>query len=255
MNLMHYLRWILIAVLSMLASTGYAAIPDVNAEGVGAPSYPYFYDIGETVKIKKNGKGDNVYWTLTGTGSKASFWGSDTSSVALGSGKVRYQANFNAAGELITSIGTGKGKSKTLQNYLEIKGSLPATNWGRTSWGKLKNQLLLKANLTEVGTSGASALGFKTVFTGGWAPSIPGLTGGSTGENLWLSGLSTGSYLLVNAFQSGNLNLLGKSLTIKGVSSVASVPLPGAVWLFGAGLIALFANRRNSATDSLRLAV
>lgn len=250
---MHYLRWMLTAVLSMLASTGYAAIPDFNAEGVGAPSYPYFYDIGETVKIKKNGKGDNVYWTLTGTGSKASFWGSDTNSVNLGSDKVRYQANFNAAGELITSIQTSNGKTKTLANYLEIKGSLPGDTFGGTSWAKLKNQLLLKADLTEVGTSGASAFGFKTEFTGGWAASNPGLTGGSTGENLWLS--STSFQQLVSAFQNGDLNSLNKSMTIKGVSSVASVPLPGAVWLFGTGLIALFANRRKSDTGSLRLAV
>jgi hypothetical protein len=251
-TLIHYFRWMLIVALLMITNTVYASIAGsfgFDALGVGAPSDPFFLDTGEMVKIKQNGTGADAYWTLTGMGATTSFWGSDAN-YDLGKDKVRYQANFDAVGHLITSVG-----SKTLTNYLEIRGSLPAGAFGGTSWGPVSNQLLLSADLTDVGTSGPFALGFRTVFTGGWAANNPGQTGGSTGENLWLYGLSSGFHTLVSAFESGNLSALSKSMTIKGVASVASVPLPGAVWMFGAGLIALFANRRKSTVGSPRLAV
>jgi len=49
-------------------------------------------------------------------------------------------------------------------------------------------------------------------------------------------------------------SLIGSSKTIDGVTSVASVPVPGAAWLFLTGLMGLLASRRKSAGSS-RLAV
>ena len=103
----------------------------------------------------------------------------------------------------------------------------------------------------RIGTYGPFAIGFNTQFTGGWATTIPGLTGGSTGESLWLAGFSTEFSNLVKALdgKSGNgtlASLFGSSKTIRGVFSVASVPVPGAVWLFGSGLMTFFAGRRKS---------
>ncbi len=182
----------------------------------------------------------------------------------LGKDSVKYQANFNAAGQLITSIGT-----KTLSNYLEIKGSLPAGTFGGTSWTAQPNQLLLKATLLDsdknngtpdlIGNYAGNALGFNTKFTGGWVANNYGLTGGSTGESLWLTGVSSGFKNLVKALDGDSRNgtlksLIGSAKTISGVSSVSAVPVPGAAWLFGTGLVGLIASRRKNA-GSARLAV
>jgi len=267
MKVIKYGRWMLVVVLPLVAGAGNAATSMTDgkftyeAPGVGEPSWPLFLDTNETIKISKKGSGPNTYWQLIGSGSSASFWGSLTNHVNLGKESVKYQANFNSAGELITSIGT-----TTLKNYLEIKGTLPAGSIGETSWNDLPYQTLLKADLLDanpgngspnlIGTYGGVALGFNTKFTGGWAPSIPGLTGGSTGENLWLAGVSSDFLKLVKALDGDGSNgtlssLIGSSKTINYVSSVAAVPVPGAVWLFGTGLVTLLASRRKNAGCSL----
>lgn len=269
MKVIKYGRWALALALPLVAGTGNAATSltdgkyTYEAPGVVPPSWPLFLDTGETVKVVKKGTNSNPYWQLTGSGSNASFWGGLSNSVNLGKDSVKYQANFNAAGELITAIG-----STTLSNYLEIKGTLPAGTFGGTSWNALPYQTLLKAELLDanpadgaaglIGTYGGFALGFNTKFTGGWAPGIPGLTGGSTGESLWLAGLSSDFLKLVRALDgdagNGTLSsLIGSSKTIYKVSSVAAVPVPGAVWLFGTGLMTLFASRRQNARTRLAM--
>jgi hypothetical protein len=82
-------------------------------------------------------------------------------------------------------------------------------------------------------------------FTGGWAALNPSLTGDSTGERMWLSGLSSGFTDLVKALDGKNRNgtlssLFGSDKTIKHVVSASAVPVPGTVWLFGTGLIGGF---------------
>jgi len=267
MKVVKYARWAFALLLPLAATTGNAVADTVpysyDATGVGAPSWPLFLDVNETIKIERKGSGSSTYWQLKGTGSTTSFWGDVDNYVNLGSDSVKYQANFNSAGKLITSMG-----STSLSNFLEIKGSLPAGTFGNTSWSAQPEQLLLSAKLLDtnpgnntpdyIGTYGGFALGFKTQFTGGWAANNPGLTGGSTGENLWLAGLSNGFLDLVNALDGNNGNgslssLIGSSKTIKNVVSIASVPVPGAVWLFGTGLMGLLAGRRKAA--GLRLAV
>jgi hypothetical protein len=268
MKVIKYGRWLLafamLAVGTVGHASGSAAPYPYTASGVGDPSWPLFLGTNETIKVTKTGSGSNAYWTLTGTGSNSTLFGSLTNSYNLGSESVKYVANFNSAGKLITSMG-----STTLTNYLEIKGSLPAGTIGGTSWGALPaNTLLLKANLLDtvpgngtpdlVGTWGGVAVGFKTLFTGGWASTYGGLDGGSIGENLWLAGLSNGFFDLVKALDgnSGNgtlSSLFGSTKTINGVVSVASVPLPAAFWLFGTGLMSLLAGRRKS-TAASRLA-
>ncbi len=264
MKVINHARWALALVLPLVTSVGNASSSSntngayaYTAPGITDLSWPLFLDTNETIKINKNGSGSTSYWTLTGTGSTTSFWGGLFNHVNLGSDSVKYQANFNAAGQLITSMG-----SKTLSNYLQIDGSLPAGTFGGTSWSAQPNQLLLKADLLDtnpgngtpdlIGTYAGAALGFNTHFTGGWVANNLGLTGGSTGESLWLAGLSSGFQNLVKALDgnSGNgtlSSLIGSSKTITGVVSVASVPVPGAVWLFGTGLMTLLASRRKAA--------
>lgn len=258
-----YGRWAMALVLPLVSGAGNAATSltdgkyTYTAPGVVEPSWPLFEDTGETIKIARKGSGSNTYWQLTGNGSSASFWGGLNNFVNLGKESVKYVANFNSAGELITSIG-----STTLSNYLEIKGTLPAGTFGGTSWSNQPYQTLLKAELLDsdskdngspdlIGTYNGTALGFVTRFTGGWAANNPGLTGGSTGESLWLAGSSSDFKKLVKALDGDNSNgtlgsLIGSSKTIYNVSSVAAVPVPAAVWLFGTGLTALFAGRRRN---------
>lgn len=272
MKAIDFMRWTLALALPLAASTGNAAIslPLYNAPGVGAPSLPLFTDSNETVKFQKLGSGANTYWKLTGSGDKTVFstlnsTGSAINNYNLGDDKVKYEANFNAAGQLITSIG-----SKSLSNFLEIKGSLPAGSHGSTTWTPKSEQLLLKADLLDanpsnhspdnIGTWGGIAIGFGTKFTGGWAPSVLGLTGGSKGESLWLTGLSSDFRKLVNALDTnadnGNLSSLFNSredVTIKNVTSISSVPVPGAVWLFLTGMMAVLGLHRKKGSNTLNL--
>lgn len=259
MKISKYKRWLvgfamlLAGTLAHADGTPYA----YNAAGVGDPSFPFFLGTNDTISVKKTGSGANTYWTLTGTGTSSTLFGSLFDSFNLGNETVKYVANFNSAGKLITSIG-----NTVLSNFLEIKGSLPAGNIGGTSWSAVPNQLLLSAKLLDVnpgnntpdlvGTFGGLAVGFKTQFTGGWAIQNNRLTGGSVGENLWLAGLSSGFLNLVNALDGSTSNgtlgsLFATNKTITGVVSIASVPVPAAIWLFGTGLMSLLASRRKSA--------
>jgi hypothetical protein len=265
MKVISYASWLLYPLLLVVAVDGYAAIPVTptngkyfyDAPGIGAPSWPLFLDTNETIKIVRNGLGLNSYWTLTGTGSTTSFWGSTTNSYNLTNDSVKYVANFNSEGKLITSIGR-----LSLSNTLEIRGALPAGKIGNTTWKAQPNGLLLKATLLDssadnlkpdlIGNYKNSALGFGTQFTGGWAANNRGLTGGSTGENLWLFGKETSFLNLVKALD-GKINngtlqtLIGSSKTFTNVSSISAVPVPGAVWLFLTGMLTVLGLRRKKA--------
>jgi len=253
MKVIKYGRWLLALAMLSVGAVGHAdgmssSTFSMHSPGVVAPSFPLFLDTNETIKVTKNGTGANTFWTMTGTGSTTSFFGSLLKSYDLGSDSVKYVANFNSAGQLITSMG-----GTTLTNYLQINGSLPAGKFGNTSWVAQPNELLLKADLTSVGTWNGVALGFATHFTGGWAALNTALTGGSKGESLWLTGLSADFSNLVKALDGNNGNgtlssLFGGNKTITGVVSVSSVPVPAAVWLFGTGLMSLLAGRRKNAT-------
>ena len=269
MKISKYKRW-LVGFAMLLAGTMAHADGTpfaYNAAGVGDPSFPLFLGTNDTITVTKNGSGANTYWTLTGTGTSSSLQTSYggvlgallgfSTGYNLGNETVKYVANFNSAGKLITSIG-----NTVLSNFLEIKGSLPAGRNGGTTWSAIPKQLLLSAKLLDVnpgnnapdlvGTFGGLAVGFKTQFTGGWAAQNTRLTGGSSGENLWLAGLSSGFLNLVKALDSSTSNgtlssLFSRRTTISGVVSIASVPVPAAVWLFGTGLMSLLAGRRKSA--------
>lgn len=260
MKAIKYARWALALLFPLITSTG-------NAAGVVDFSLPAFQDLDERIKIDKKGTDDNPYWQLRGIGLTTSFLvgdGEQSDALGLEDGSVIYQANFDSQGNLITQIG-----DKTLSNFLMINGSLPGGSHGGTSWSDQPYQLLLKADLLDsdpangtpdtIGTAGGFALGFNTHFTDGWVANNAGLTGGSTGESLWLLGLSSGFNNLVKALDGDDSNgtlasLIGSTKTINDVSSLAAVPVPGAVWLFGTGLMTLLASRRNSAGSS-RLAL
>jgi len=268
MKVIKYGQWLLALLFPVVCSVSYAGVLSLPfaAPGIVGTSLPAFIDTDETISVIKKGSGANTYWTLAGTGSNTSFLGAMFENATLGDALVTYQANFNSAGQLITSIPSIG--SSPLTNYLEINGSLPAGTSGGTSWDALPNQLLLKADLLDsnpgngspdqIGALGDVALGFNTKFTGGWAPSVPGLTGGSLGESLWLFGLSPEFANLVHALDANNSNgtltsLFESSSIINGVESMSAVPLPGAVWLFLAGIMTILGIHRKKAGSALAL--
>jgi hypothetical protein len=244
---------LVVLLLAGVTGTAVAGIPvngpyPFTAPGIGASSYPAFLDQGETITVSEVSTSAGSYWNMTGIGATTSFLGSPSNAISLGSGdSVEYQANFNLAGQLITSIGATQ-----LANFLTISGALPAGSIGSTSWTAQPNQLLLSATLSginnvdspdAIGVYNNAALGFKTTFTGGWVLNYPGLTGGSLDENLWLFSQTTNSSFN-NLIDALNGNGVLTAATIDNVSAVAAVPAPGAVWLFSAGFGFLAFNSR-----------
>ena len=241
-----------------------------NAPGVVGASFPSFQDNKQSVSVTKKGFGANSYWTLRGTST-----GSSTSSLltnynfrtkkdtlVAGDQKVTYTANFNSKGELITSAGSTK-----LFNSLKIYGTLDAFTFGDKKFSAQSSKLLLSADLLDskannsksdlVGVFnnakyGGYGLGFVTKFTGGWATQQKELTGGSKAESLWLFGSNNSFNDLVKALDAnkanGTLNTLFRNnKTISGVSSLAAVPVPGAVWLFLTGMLTVLGFSRKKA--------
>lgn len=217
-----------------------------TAPGVVEVSYPYFVDSSESIKVKKLTAGTETYWQITGTGHSSVFNGPN-SRYSLTGETTTYTANFDISGQLITSIG-----STTLTNSLTITGTMPAGTIGNTSWDKTpKNTLLLSATLKAptVGIYSNNAIGFDTDFISGWAFDNKGLTGGSLGESLWLTGNSVGFKKLVRALDSdianGTLETLFKAKTssISSVKSIASVPLLSSGLVMFTGLLTLYGFR------------
>jgi hypothetical protein len=258
-------RWLIVIVLLSFGCLGNASVVSSTGYLQTASTLPLFLDTNETINVTKNGSGANTYWTLTGTGSHTSFFDGLLNSVNLLNDSVKYQANFNSAGQLITSIPSFG--STPLTNYLEINGSLSGGQYGAASSILQTNQLLLKANLISSGSNNNTldsfagiALGFKAEFTDGWAYNHLSLAGGSSTESLWLLGLSSNFQNLVKALDGDSSNgtlssLFRSSRTINGaasITSIAAVPAPGAVWLFGTGLMTLLAaGRRKSIAAKL----
>ena len=243
-----------------------------NAPGVVAPSFPLFQDNKESVSVTKKGSGVNSYWQLKGSSTDSSVSSlllgynnkNKRDNLVAGNDKVTYTANFNSSGQLITNAGSTK-----LSNFLDITGSLDRFKFGNKTFNRISNErtLLLHADLLDskdqnstsdlVGVfnddkHGGYGLGFGTKFTGGWATQQKELTGGSTGESLWLFGSNKAFNDLVKALDGNKANgtlstLFKNNKTISGVSSISAVPVPGAVWLFLTGMLTVLGLRRKKA--------
>ncbi|MGR8931850.1 MAG: hypothetical protein ACU836_14545 [Gammaproteobacteria bacterium] len=250
MKVINRARYMLVLLFPLL--TGSA-----NASGITDAGLPAFMDNDERIKITKMGTDLNPYWQMVGIGLSTSLLVGDgelSNAIAIPDGSVSYKANFNSDGQLITEM-----DGQTLSNFLLVNGSLPAGSNNGFSWSDQPYQVLLRAELMDmdpengtpdpVGTFGGFALGFNTHFLGGWASE--GLNGNSMDESLWLYGFSTGFHKLIDALDGNNANgtlasLIGSSLTINDVTSVATVPLPGATWMFLTGVMTLLARRKST---------
>ena len=186
----------------------------------------------------KNGGG----YTLTATGAgNINFYQNSSNVGVSGTGANNYSltANFGA-------------DSKFIDGSVSITGTTPGISGVAGTTGTL-----FSANLTDFGFAN-SQLGFKTSFNPSWATNETKFTGGSTAEVLYLYdqvGLSTGHgslTALTNALTAGSLAGVSGA-TFHGVQSIASVPLPLPVVLFGTGLTALmgFARKRRNSANSI----
>lgn len=206
-----------------------AQTPNIVIPGISSAGQPAFDHRGLTVNLTAGGGG----YTLSATGSTAnlSFYTAGGPGDAYGGNGGTYSltAKFDGSGNFIPT-----GSSLT------ITGNLTSTPPGSTG---TPTGTLWSANLTNFGYNATqAALGFTSSGFGGWA-NQPLFTGGSTAESLYLytaAGLSNGIGALsplIDAFALGDLRAgVG---TYNGVQSVATVPVPLPLALFGSGLAGL----------------
>lgn len=258
------------AVAVGLLAAGSAAqaytVPSFSGPGVSSPGYPDFWgaNVESTLTQNKNGS-----FTLSVTGSEAAC------------GNFNTLANCNAAifnfpngaylvsNESMTITANFSAKGVFTSGSYSLIGSVPGWSNPTTgsappgyNWAAQGTTTLLTASLTAdtVDTS-QEALGFTEVINGGWADQqqFTNTKGKTDTESLWLYSLLSGTNM--NSGQNMNNtawnNFLaelqsGKGLkgnTFFAMGSIATVPLPAAVLLFGSGLMGLFgfARRRPAA--------
>ena len=184
--------------------------------------------------------------TLNGGGNINFFQNSSSSSVSgVSANSTSYHlvANFASNG---TFIPTGSA--------LTINGTVGAISGVAGTTG-----LLYSADLTGVGYNAATGeLGFNTHFNDNTAWSKNAVfNGGSQGEVVYLfdqAGLSSGHGNLSGLISALNAGTPGNAVgALHGIQSIASVPLPLPVVLFGTGLTALmgFARKRRNQINSI----
>lgn len=243
---MNYKQLLAVPVLGLaLGGSAYAgAIPNLGSiDGFQVPqSYDYSFDNRRlTVSVASSESGYTL--TATGTGN-FSFYGPTNGTSYLGNGSsYSLVANFDSASNFVAS-----------GSLLTINGALPTVP-GTTG---TPSGLLYSADLTAFGTNaGQAAIAFRTDFNTSWS-NQPVLTGGSTGEVVYLFddlGLNTGAgrlSALINAVSAHDLgSIAGNSYT--SVRSIATVPVPLPAVLFGTGLTALLGigRKRRAVAESV----
>ena len=284
------LAWLLAApLLAPGLALAFTVNPNLVGGSVSKAGYPALWDLGETVKATKSGSGTNTVYKLnvTATTDKAIF-NFPGAAYKVGNGAtVNITATFNNLGNFLN--GTYELKGRTVvgndgpggapPSYLGNSPSSPpprpsgepaSPTWTNPNFHSL--QTLFKANLTGFNANtGEKALGFTTTNFSGWAADTK-FTSGSNLESLWLyycivprtAANNYGYYWdtnttnsawnsLINALSSHNTSQLNSAFNNKSYSSIdsiATVPVPAAVWLFGSAIMAglgLTDRRRKSA--------
>ena len=246
-----------VAVLGAAGVAQAFTVPNFSGPGVSSPGYPDLWSANQTASLAQNANGT---FTLSVIGNEASCsqkGGSKSCSAAIfnfpsgaylvGNETIKITANFSSGGQFLSGSYT-------------LTGSLPASSnptFGKAptgyNWSAQPTETLLTANLTaDAVDSTNEALGFKEVFTGGFADN-PKFTGGITTESVWLysflsnnannngSGWGTpGNNSTWNNFLAELKNGRGLKVTnFTGIAAIATVPIPGAMLLFGSGLAGL----------------
>jgi hypothetical protein len=219
---------------------------------IAKPGYPDFWSENGTVTASV--AGHSVALTYTDTLSNA---------CPTCAAVFNFPSGAYAVQNLVLSVTASIANGVVTGNY-SIRGSIPP--WASPTYGTNPSGLnwttttspLFTASLTGMSVDMADdALGFTTSNFGGWADQKQ-FTGGSTSESLWLYGQLTcqtanqNAPLCTNSTKNSAWNGFlaaiksGKTFagTIGGIASIATVPLPAALLLFGSGLAGLGALRR-----------
>jgi hypothetical protein len=224
--------------------------PDAS---IPSPGYPDFWAVNLFASLTKNSTGTIYTLTIRGSDPNVGIFNFPSGAYLLGDSEVELTAHFDSTGHLLTSM----------PNTYEIEGSLPGSShptFGSKppgfSWQAQSVQTLFSANLTAVTVDSAhEALGFGSTGFGGWANQKQ-FTTGITSESVWLYSLL--SELDPKSSAARMVNWKGKSGSewaeflsdlanhqqletgkFFGIGSIATVPIPVALWLLGSGLAAL----------------
>jgi hypothetical protein len=222
-----------------------------NSEVTFAAPQPYDYSFknkGLTVSVASVTSGYQL--TASGTGGFTFYTPTGSS----------YSGATTSTGYSLTANFDSDGEFEATNSLLTIKGDLASTPTGSTG---TPAGILYSAQLTDFGYNAKqSAIAFTTLFNLSWS-NQPLFTGGSNGEVVYLFdqvGLRNGGHgrlsVLIKALQNNNLgSITGK--TYRNIESIATVPLPLPVVLFGTGLTALLGlgrKRRSNAKSIEALA-
>ncbi|MGE0384093.1 MAG: hypothetical protein AB7Q97_05135 [Gammaproteobacteria bacterium] len=134
-----------------------------------------------------------------------------------------------------------EGSAKTANNEVKISGKIRKDQPA----GKVETQVLWLADLTEVDSSTSGILGFGTDNFSGWAEQFSG----GLPESVWLAGWTAGALdagvlsALTDMFAAGALSAFSSG----DIATIATVPVPAALWLFGSVVPAVVMIRRRAA--------
>jgi hypothetical protein len=259
------------ALLAALAASGAAQAyvdPPFSAPGVVSPGYPDFVSANSQAQVTSstqtvNNVKQTVYtFSITASDQNVGIFNFPSGAYIVGNESIKVTANFDATGHLLSS----------LANTYEIDGSLKASSTpdfgnkpGGVSWATQPVEKLFSASLTNVAVDSThEALGFTTNNFGGWANQKQ-FTGGGTSESLWLFQMASQNLLpepesnqsgvfpystsnsAWNSFLAELKSHTGlKSASFGAIGTIATVPLPAAIWLLGSGLAALGGFRRRA---------
>ncbi len=205
-----------------------------------------FSDRGLTVSVSGNGNG-GYQLTAIGTGN-VTLNGPSPDNAA-------YAGTLTGTGYSLTANFDSNSKFVSTGSLFTITGTLASAPVGSTG---TPTGTLYSANLTSFGTdANQAAIAFNSVFNTSWSNQQM-FTGGSKGEVVYLFdqvGLETGYgrlSSLISALGTNNLSaLVGKSYTA--IESIATIPLPLPIVLFGTGLAALLGlgRKRRASAQSI----
>ncbi len=211
-----------------------------GATSVSPPGYPSFFDTS-TVTFAKLADG-SFQLSATGDASNLSF-GSSASAAqqwAVSGGTFNLVANFSDA-----LVFNSTGSSVSVGGHIPGYSGIGVVTYGGTTVTNNTPSTLFSANLLRSAQSNTTpyGLGFTSDYgsAGGWGAQFM-----NSNESVWFYD-NNSLWSVILADVSLNAHRQTWSATIgTSISTLTTVPLPGAVWLFGCACLILTQRRRSA---------